>query len=142
MSSMPESSKSESSKSDTSKSESSTPKSEQKYQLTNINSTKQFEEILKSNDYVIVKFTAPWCGPCRQISPKYKSLATEFTNLKFTVIDIDLMEVEEVLLKYKISGIPDFISFVRGEKKDRFSGASSQQLTKMVSSLEKERKEQ
>ncbi len=106
--------------------------------IHNIKSSKEFGKYLESNDYVIVKFSAKWCAPCKQISPKYKSLAIEFTNLKFTEIDVDEIQVEDISKKYKVTAIPDFMSISRGQEKDRFTGANIEKLKKMVSSLEED----
>ncbi len=107
--------------------------------IHHIKSTEEFNELLKSNDYVIAKFTATWCTPCSEITPIYQTLAREFEGtIEFTEIDVDIDEVEEILEKYKVSPIPDFIGFVKGEEKGRFVGANPEKLKEMVLQLRSE----
>lgn len=107
--------------------------------ICHIKSTKEFEEILEENDYVISKFTAAWCAPCRKITPTYRALAQKFEgDILFTEIDVDIDEVEEILEKYKVSPIPDCIGFKKGEEKGRFVGANPEKIKEMVLQLRKE----
>ena len=70
-------------------------------------SLEQFKELIFSIDTktkVIIKFTAPWCGPCKKIQPIVQELVNNLpNNIKFIEIDIDeSLELYVLLKKYKI----------------------------------------
>lgn len=52
------------------------------------------QEIVNSNDIVMVQYAATWCGNCKIMKPKFKKLATENENVTFVIADAE-----------KISGI-------------------------------------
>ena len=65
------------------------------------------EEALSKNIPLIVKFSAVWCGPCRNIAPVFESLAQENTqNGIFVHVDVD--QLPETTSKFKITAMPTF----------------------------------
>mgnify|MGYP001616799768 FL=1 len=80
------------------------------------------KEVLKSSLPVLVDFWAPWCGPCRIISPILEKLSKEYTSkLKFAKMNVD--DNQEVAAKYDVRGIPCMIIFSKGKEADRIIGA-------------------
>lgn len=81
----------------------------------------QFNEILNSNDFVVSKFSAEWCGPCKAIAPEIAKLSAQYPGVKFLHIDVD--EQKQVKTAHKINCMPTFIFFKNGEEYgDRIEG--------------------
>lgn len=55
----------------------------------------------------ILKFTAPWCGPCKMMAPTIEAFKQE--NKDVEIIDIDVDVDEATTKKYKVMGVPTFI---------------------------------
>ncbi|MBI2101252.1 thioredoxin [Candidatus Woesearchaeota archaeon] len=79
-------------------------------------------EILKSGLPALVDFWAPWCGPCRIVSPVLEKLSSEYANkLKFAKLNVD--DNQEIATQHDVRGIPCMIIFSRGKEVDRIIGA-------------------
>ena len=79
------------------------------------------EEVLKNSKPVVIDFWAPWCGPCRKLTPMLDEIAGEFeTDVKFVKINTD--ENLETAQKYSVSGLPTILIFKDGEPKERLVG--------------------
>ena len=70
-------------------------------------------EVTKSDKPVLVDFFAPWCGPCRMLSPIIDEIAEERTDVKVCKINTD--EQEELAMRFGIMSIPTLIVFKNGE---------------------------
>ncbi|MBI2653299.1 thioredoxin [Candidatus Woesearchaeota archaeon] len=90
------------------------------------------KEVLKNRLPVLVDFWAPWCGPCRIVSPVLDKLSNEYTNkLKFAKLNVD--DNQEIAVKYDVRGIPCMIVFNDGGEVDRIIGAyPEEQLRKKI----------
>jgi len=78
-------------------------------------------EVLKSELPVVVDFWAPWCGPCRMMSPVLESAAEKWAGrAKFVKLNTD--QHSAAAGRLGIMGIPTLIVFAQGEEKDRIVG--------------------
>lgn len=67
-------------------------------------------EVLQSDVPVLVDFWAPWCGPCRSMTPTIESLAKDF---KVAKVNVD--NNQELAGYYKVSSIPALMIFKHGK---------------------------
>lgn len=80
-------------------------------------------EVLTAEAPVVVDFWAPWCGPCRQISPIIDELASE--NEEVTIGKLNVDDAQDVAMKYSVSSIPTILLFKGGEVIERIQGVTS-----------------
>lgn len=76
--------------------------------------TNNFEnEILHSEKPVLLDFWAPWCGPCRMVSPVVDQIAEE--NPQFTVGKINVDEEPELAQAFGVMSIPTLVAMKDGK---------------------------
>jgi len=87
------------------------------------NLPKSFYDLIQQSEVpVVVDFWAPWCGPCRMVSPSLEKLAKEFKG-KLIVIKINVDEKQEIAGRYQIQSIPTIMMFYKGNTLMRLTGA-------------------
>lgn len=80
------------------------------------------QEVLDSNEPVLVDFWAAWCGPCRVIAPSIEELATEFDGrAKIGKLDVD--HNPQTAMQYGVRSIPTLLFFKDGRVADQLIGA-------------------
>lgn len=89
-------------------------------------SDSNFEAILGEGLPVMVDFWAPWCGPCRRVSPIVEELAAEYEG-KVKICKCNVDENDGIPMKYSIRNIPTLLFFKNGELVDRLVGAVPKQ---------------
>ena len=82
------------------------------------------QEVLKADKPVLLKFWAPWCGPCKAIAPVLEEVAREY-NGKLRIAKVDVDSNTEVPKKFNIRGIPTLILFKNGKVEAQKVGALS-----------------
>jgi thioredoxin 1 len=89
------------------------------------------EEVLGSDLPAEVDFWAPWCGPCRIVSPIYDKLAEEYEG-KFKFCKINVDDNPDTAMKYQIMSIPMQMFFINGEKVDQILGAVPEHIIRTM----------
>jgi thioredoxin 1 len=70
-------------------------------------------EVLESDRPVVVDFDAPWCGPCRVMTPILEELAAERDDVRFVKLDVDSNQT--TVARYGVMSMPTFMVFDGGE---------------------------
>lgn len=84
--------------------------------------TDEFEaEVIRSKSDVLVAFTAPWCGFCKNTEKMLSATEQELADVKFCKLDIE--QNSEIAKKYNVRGVPTTLFFKEGTMKNRRTGA-------------------
>jgi thioredoxin 1 len=91
-----------------------------------------FNELINSDQPVLVDFYADWCGPCKALAPVLKETASLVSG-KAKIIKINVDKNQAVAGKYQVRAVPTLIIFKKGEIKWRESGVmAAQQLAQVI----------
>ncbi len=78
-------------------------------------------EAISAKGLIMVDFWAPWCGPCRMVSPVIDEIADEMDNVKVGKLNTD--EQPAIASRYGIMSIPTVMFFKGGKVVDQVIGA-------------------
>jgi len=92
--------------------------------IVNLNDSNFDKEITQNDQTVLVDFWAPWCGPCKMISPMLDEIATEKAgSVKVAKVNVD--ENQNLSVKYNVRAIPALLFFKNGQLRDQVIGMTS-----------------
>lgn len=83
------------------------------------------EEVLQSEKPVLVDFWAPWCGPCRMVSPIVDEIGEEASHVKVGKVNID--EQPELAEAFRVMSIPTLVVMKKGKPVASSVGVKSKQ---------------
>ena len=85
--------------------------------------------VLKADKFFLLDFWAPWCAPCKMISPVLEELSNEMSS-KLTIGKINIDSELQTGTKFGVRGIPFLILFHNGEVLDQKVGAANKSSIK------------
>jgi thioredoxin 1 len=68
-----------------------------------------FESTITENDFVIIDFWAPWCGPCRSFAPTYEAVSEDNPDIVFAKVNTE--EEQELAMHFQVRSIPTLMIF-------------------------------
>lgn len=94
-----------------------------------------FKNTIENNDFVIVDFWAPWCGPCQGFLPVYEELSEKYPDIVFAKVNTE--DEQELAAGFQIRSIPTLMMF--REQVILYSEAGAPQKTQLEELIEKAR---
>jgi thiol-disulfide isomerase/thioredoxin len=88
------------------------------------------QQLIDSNDRVLVQYSAGWCGNCRIMKPKFKKMASENDSIPFVIIDAEKNPNSRKLAD--VSNLPTFASFRDGKLNDQIQTNKTELLKTFV----------
>lgn len=92
------------------------------------------QNLVASNEKVVVQFSASWCGNCRIMKPKFKKLAAENENMTFVLVDAENSPESRKLAN--VSNLPTFATFVNGKLVNETQTNKAEVLTALVEEIQ------
>ena len=92
-----------------------------------------FKETIENNNFVIVDFWAPWCGPCQGFMPVYEELSEKHPDIVFAKVNTE--DEQELAAGFQIRSIPTLMMF--REQVILYSEAGALQKTQLEELIEK-----
>ena len=89
--------------------------------VINISRTNFAGEVVRSDRPVLLDFWAPWCGPCRMVSPILEEIAQERTDIKVGKVNVD--EQPELASQFGVMSIPTMVVMKNGKVVNQAMGA-------------------
>ena len=87
----------------------------------------QVVECIENSEFVVLKISAQWCKPCRELGPVFNSFTSEYPRVKFVLVDVDTLPSYGKAYK-----LPTTLFYVRGEKEDWVVGNRPDEIRKML----------
>ena len=87
------------------------------------------EEVIRSEQPVLVDFSAEWCAPCKRLSPIIDELANEYSG-RVKVGKVDIEQSQETAAKLGITSVPTVVLFKGGERIESLTGLNTKEFFK------------
>ena len=78
---------------------------------------------------VVLDLWAPWCGPCRMVSPALESLARQYAG-KVKLVKVNVDQAPQLSRRFEVQGIPTLLVLKQGKVESRQTGAAPERVLK------------
>ena len=100
--------------------------------MQSINSHNDFTTAI-SNDFCLIKATAPWCGPCQRIQPKILDLIPLHPHIRFFECNVDM---DDCPINDLIRVLPTFLFYQNSSLKHTITGTDILSINKYLSTFQ------
>ena len=103
--------------------------------LVELETKEAFDTVLANagDKLVVVDCFATWCGPCKKLAPQLEELATEYSNVQFYKLDVEVNE--DVAADHNISAMPTILFYKNGKFLGDFCGANFEGIKDTIDKL-------
>ena len=91
-----------------------------------------FENFIKTNEKVVVKYFAAWCGACRLIAPKYKRFSNDEKYQGVKLVEVNAEHSPNARKLANVDNLPFFASFKNGELVEAKSTSKEDQIIELI----------
>ncbi|MDD3004104.1 thioredoxin [Flavobacterium sp.] len=84
----------------------------------------KFNELINSDQPVLIDFFATWCGPCQMLMPVLKEVKDNMGD-RITILKMDVDKNQELAAQFQVRGVPTLMLFQKGKQLWRQSGVLS-----------------
>ena len=105
--------------------------------MKSITTPEQFNEIISSDNEVIVKFTAGWCPDCTRMDMFIDPIIEEYNQ--YTWYEVNRDELPEIAEKYDVMGIPSLLIYQDSEKKAHLHSANAKSPEQVTEFLQRQK---
>ena len=95
--------------------------------METIISNNNIDQVLATDQLVVIDFWATWCGPCRMLSPTIEELAGEYAG-KAVVAKCNVDDCEDAAVRFGVRNIPNVVFIKNGQVVDRSVGLVPKQV--------------
>lgn len=81
--------------------------------------------VIQNEQPVLVKFGAPWCGPCKMLAPTLDNIATARDDVVIVEVNIDDADSQGLAQQYNVRGVPTMVLFKGGNDVARKVGIAT-----------------
>ena len=82
---------------------------------------KNFDEVVKSKETVLVDFYATWCPPCKMLAPVLEKVAKKVDD-NYLIVKVNVDEAEKLAKRFGIMSVPTMVFLYNGEERKRLVG--------------------
>ena len=105
--------------------------------MLQISTDTDFEKSITSNDKVVVKYYADWCGSCKLFAPKFKRHSNDENNSDILFLEVNAEENETARKLGGVDNLPFLASFKNGALLEGTATSKEEYLQKMMDDLRK-----
>ena len=100
-----------------------------------VSTDQDFESLVKSNEKVVVKYFAGWCGSCKLFAPKYKRLSNDERFEGVTFLDVNAEQNPNARKVAGVNNLPFFATFINGELQEGRATSKEEAVVEMIEKL-------
>jgi thioredoxin 1 len=102
--------------------------------MEQIGGFEQFKQVISTNKYLLLFFTASWCGPCKRIYPQLQELNSKLNKdlIQIYKIQIDDDNNDEICKIFNVESVPSFYLMKDKECINTLKGADIDGIKKML----------
>lgn len=94
-----------------------------------------FNNVLNSNQHVVVKYYADWCGSCRLFAPKFKRLSDDEQYANVAFVDVNAENSPEARKLAGVTNLPFFAIFKGGQLVDTVAASKEEAVRDLINKL-------